>query len=503
MFRCLPRRMVIRLIEGVDRVNLEKRQTAEPVHPVDQMLPLGVLAVYGFQHVLTFYAAAVIVPILLASALGLSHDMLEHLIEADLFTCGIASLIQSVGFGKIGVRLPLLQGVTFVAVMPMIAIGVSAGGGVEGLRQIFGSVIVGGLFSYLVAPYFSRLIRFFPPVVTGSVILVIGLALLPVAANDIVAGHGTATMQNPVELRNVAYGLGTLFCILLIQKFFRGFLGTIAVLIGLVCATLVAWLLGDAHFGDVGAAPVLTIAQPFYFGMPTFHVVPVLSLIIVMIISMLETTGDVFATGAIVKKPITGEDISAAIRADGLATFIGGIFNSFPYTCFAENVGLVRLTQVKSRWVVASAAVIMMVLGCVPKLAAIMASVPLPVLGGAALAMFAAVAVVGIQTLAQVDFENQNNMIIVGTSIGLGMLATAQPHIADTLPAWARVVFGSGITLGSMAAMGLHLVFNHFMPASPSGVVMDMPAAGGLSGVSAEGSGLEQEDGQTSRQRSA
>ncbi|MFT8517676.1 MAG: solute carrier family 23 protein, partial [Acetobacter persici] len=149
----------------------------------------------------------------------------------------------------------------------------------------------------------------------------------------------------------------------------------------------------------------------------------------------------------------------------------------FPYTCFAENVGLVRLTQVKSRWVVASAAVIMMVLGCIPKLAAIMASVPLPVLGGAALAMFAAVAVVGIQTLAQVDFEDQNNMIIVGTSIGLGMLATAQPHIADNFPSWAQIIFGSGITLGSMAAMGLHLVFNHFMPANKHGVVIgDQPS---------------------------
>nr|WP_298798301.1 nucleobase:cation symporter-2 family protein [uncultured Acetobacter sp.] len=458
-------------------MTLDKRNTTEPVHPVDQILPWWELAIYGFQHVLTFYAAAVIVPILLASALGLSHDMLEHLIEADLFTCGIASFIQAVGIGKIGVRLPLLQGVTFVAVMPMIAIGVSAGGGVEGLHQIFGSVIVAGIFSYFVAPYFSRLIRFFPPVVTGSVILVIGLALLPVAANDIVAGRGTNAMQNPVELRNVAYGLGTLFCILAIQKFFRGFLGTIAVLIGLVCATLVAWILGDAHFADVGAAPLLTISQPFYFGMPTFHAVPILSLIIVMIISMLETTGDVFATGAIVKKPISSDDIASAIRADGLATFIGGVFNSFPYTCFAENVGLVRLTQVKSRWVVASAAVIMMLLGCIPKLAAIMASVPLPVLGGAALAMFAAVAVVGIQTLAQVDFENQNNMIIVGTSIGLGMLATAQPHIADNFPSWAQIIFGSGITLGSMAAMGLHLVFNHFMPATTHGVVLsDQPS---------------------------
>lgn len=184
------------------------------------------------------------------------------------------------------------------------------------------------------------MICFFPPVVTGSVILIIGLALLPVAANDIVAGRGTTTMQDPVQLRNVAYGLGTLFCILGIQKFFRGFIGTIAILLGLICGTLVAWMLGDAQFQDVSAAPLLTIARPFYFGLPSFHIVPIFSMIIVMIISMLETTGDVFATGAIVKRPISEKDIARAIRADGLATTIGGILNSFPYTCFAENVGL-------------------------------------------------------------------------------------------------------------------------------------------------------------------
>ncbi|OUI86394.1 nucleobase:cation symporter-2 family protein [Acetobacter tropicalis] len=438
------------------------RTPSKAIHPVDEILPVWQLGVYGFQHVLTFYAAAVIVPILVAGALGLSHETLEHLIEADLFTCGIASLLQAVGIGNIGVRLPLLQGVTFVAVMPMIAIGTAAGGGIAGLQQIFGSVIVAGIFSYFLAPHFSRLIRFFPPVVTGSVILIIGLALLPVAANDIVAGRGTTTMQDPVQLRNVAYGLGTLFCILGIQKFFRGFIGTIAILLGLICGTLVAWMLGDAQFHDVSAAPLLTIARPFYFGLPSFHIVPIFSMIIVMIISMLETTGDVFATGAIVKRPISEKDIARAIRADGLATTIGGILNSFPYTCFAENVGLVRLTQIKSRWVVAAAALIMIVLGCIPKLAAIMACVPLPVLGGAALSMFATVAVVGIQTLTQVDFDNQNNMIIVGTSVGLGMLATAQPHIADNFPHWAQIVFGSGITLGSMSAMVLHLIFNHF-----------------------------------------
>ena len=181
------------------------RRTA--VHPVDEILPVPKLAIYGFQHVLAFYAGAVIVPILLANSINLTTEQLIHLINADLFTCGIASIIQSVGFWKVGVRLPLLQGVTFTAVSPMIAIGLAAGGGTDGLLVIYGSVIVAGIFTFLIAPYFSKLIRFFPPVVTGTVITIIGIALLPVAAADAAGGAGPDL--NPSSSKNLAYALGT------------------------------------------------------------------------------------------------------------------------------------------------------------------------------------------------------------------------------------------------------------------------------------------------------
>jgi len=432
------------------------------VHPVDEVLPLPSLATYGLQHVLAFYAGAVLVPILVANALGLSTEQLIHLINADLFTCGIASLIQSVGIGpKIGVRLPLLQGVTFTAVSPMIAIGIAAGGGTDGLLSIYGSVIVAGLATFFVAPWFAKLVRFFPPVVTGTVILVIGIALLPVAANDVVEGLGPNAIQNPVLARNLAYAMGTLLLIVAVQRIFRGFLGTIAVLIGLVAGTLVAWLLGDAHFEAVADAPLVGFTTPFYFGIPTFSLMAIISMCVVMLITMVETTGDVYAAGAIVGKPIAGGDIARAVRADGLATTIGGVLNSFPYTCFAENVGLVRMTGVRSRWVVAAAGVIMIVLGSLPKAAAIVAGIPHPVLGGAALAMFAAVAVVGIQTLARVDFDDHRNGVIVGTSLGLAMLCTAQPFVAGAVPAWLSILFGSGITLGALSAIVLNALFMH------------------------------------------
>jgi OHCU decarboxylase len=428
-------------------------------HPVDEVLPIPKLAVYGFQHVLAFYAGAVIVPILLASSIGLSNEELIHLINADLFTCGIASIIQSVGFWKVGVKLPLLQGVTFTAVSPMIAIGLAAGGGTDGLLVIYGAVIVAGLFTFLMAPYFSRLIRYFPPVVTGSVITIIGIALLPVAAADAAGGAGPDI--DPTSGRNLAYALGTLALIVAIQRVFKGFMATVAVLVGLVVGTLVAWVLGDAHFDAVADSGWVGVTTPFYFGWPKFSVAAIISMIVVMLITAVETTGDVFATGEIVEKRVGREDVARALRADGLATTIGGVLNSFPYTCFAENVGLVRLTRVKSRYVVAAAGVFMILIGLIPKAGAVVAGIPHPVLGGAALAMFATVAVVGFQTLSRVDFHDHRNVVIVATSIGLAMYVTAQPDVAKAVPDWAQIILGSGITLGSITAIGLNFLFHH------------------------------------------
>ena len=293
------------------------RARAHVKHPVDQVLPAPQLFVYGLQHVLAFYAGAVVVPILLAGAIGLSQPQLIHLINADLFTCGIASIIQSVGFWKIGVRLPLLQGVTFTAVSPMIAIGNAAGGGTDGLRTIYGSVIVAGLFTFFLAPYFGKLIRFFPPVVTGSVITIIGIALLPVAATDAVQNGNPV---GPLSGKGLAYALCTLAIIVVIQRVFRGFMATIAVLAGLVIGTVVAAILGDANFDTVSQSDWAGVTRPFFFGAPAFAVTAIISMIVVMLITAVETTGDVFATGEIVEKRVGGEDVSRALRADGLAT---------------------------------------------------------------------------------------------------------------------------------------------------------------------------------------
>jgi uric acid transporter len=430
------------------------------VHPVDEVLPVPRLAAYGFQHVVAFYAGAVLVPVLIAGAVKLPREDLVELITADLFTCGIASIIQAVGIWRIGVRLPLLQGVTFAGVSPIIAIGLAHGGGAPSLPYVYGAVIVAGVFTFLIAPIFAKLLRFFPPVVTGTLITIIGLSLVPVGAGDAVTNPHTGE-HDPTNIRWLLYALGTMAIIVVIQRIFRGFIATVAVLLGLVIGCAVAFALGDMNFDKVVAAAPIGFTRPFLFGMPKFDGVACVTMIIILLISAVESTGATMATGEIVGKRVKASDIGKVLRADGLATVIGGIFNSFPYTAFSQNVGLVRLTGVKSRWVVAAAGVIMICLGFLPKVAAVVASMPNPVLGGAALTLFVAVAVVGIQTLGKVDFTDHRNLIIVTTSLALALWVTTYPDIAKSMPVGVELLFGSGVSIGAISAIGLNVAFFH------------------------------------------
>jgi uric acid transporter len=428
-------------------------ETPRPVHPVDEVLPTGRLAVFGFQHVLAMYAGAVAVPLILANAIGLSEEQLVYLINADLFTCGVATLIQTVGLWKVGFRLPIIQGVTFAAVTPMILIGQAAG-----LTAIYGSVIVAGIITFLLSPYFSRLLRFFPPVVTGSIITIIGVSLLPVAVTW--AGGGDPSAEDFGSPPNIALAFAVLIIILMIYRFFGGFISRIAVLLGLTIGTIIATILGVTDFGGVGEAAAFGITTPFFFGLPTFQLAAILSMILVMLVTMVETTGNAVAVGEIVDRPIREDTLSAGLRADGLSTALGGVLNAFPYTAYAQNVGLVRLTGVRSRWVVAAAGVFLILLGLFPKLAAVVAAIPLPVLGGAGFALFGTVAATGIRTLARVDFERNANVIIVAISLALGLIPVAAQDFYAGFPPGVQIVLNSGITAGSIAAIALNIVFN-------------------------------------------
>lgn len=435
----------------------ERSQEGRGTHPVDEVLPAGRMAAFGLQHVMTMYAGIIAVPLIVATALGLPPDQLVYIINASFLMCGVATVIQTIGFWKFGVRLPLVQGTTFAAVTPMILIGEE-----YGLQGIYGSVIVAGILTVLAAPFFGKLLRFFPPVVTGSIITIIGVSLMPVAIRW--AAGGVPDAPDFGSPANIGLAFFTLILILLITRFFGtlfgGVLSRVAILLGLVIGTLFATVLGVADFTSVGDAGWVGISLPFNFGLPTFAVIPIISMTLVMLIVMTETTADILAIGEITEKSVRSDDVARGLRADGFASALGAVFNSFPLTAFAQNVGLVRFTGIKSRFVVAVAGVILILMGIFPKVAGLVAAIPLPVLGGAGLVLFGSVAAAGVQTLSRVDLTLNRNLIIVAVAVAVGVVPATVPEFYEEFPEAVRIVFDSGITAAAVAAILLNILFN-------------------------------------------
>ncbi|NEB78242.1 purine permease [Streptomyces sp. SID14478] len=439
-------------------------------HPVDQVPPARQLAAFGLQHVLAMYAGAVAVPLIVGGAMKLSPADLAYLITADLLVCGVATLIQCVGVWRFGIRLPIVQGCTFAAVSPMVLIGTTGGG----LPAIYGAVIVAGLAMMLLAPVFGRLLRFFPPLVTGTVILIIGLSLLPTAGTWAAGGAGAKDFGEP---KNLALAAFVLALVLGVQRFAPPALSRIAVLIGIVAGTALAIPTGFTDFGAVGDADWVGISTPFHFGAPQFHGAAIVSMLIVALVTMTETTGDFIAVGELTDRPVDPRSLADGLRADGFSTVLGGVFNTFPYTAFAQNVGLVGMTKVRSRWVVAVAGGILVLLGLLPKLGAVIAAIPSPVLGGAGLVMFGTVAASGLRTLSKVEFEGNGNLTVVAVSVAIGVLPVGVPTLYAKFPDWFQTVMDSGISAGCLTAIALNLLFNHLPRKAGSAPVGGEPVA--------------------------
>ncbi len=439
------------------------------VHPVDEILPYPRLFTLGLQHVLVMYAGAVAVPLIIGRALKLPPEQVAVLINADLFACGIATLIQAVGIPGVGIRLPVMMGVTFASVAPMLAM---AGTPEIGLLGIYGSVIVAGVFGFLIAPFISRMLPLFPPVVTGTIIIVIGISLMRVGINW--AGGGLPTLGKMVDgqmgqFPNPAYGaldglaiaLFVLVVILAITKYGKGFFSNVAVLLGIIAGSFVAAMLGKMHFDKVGSASWFGVVYPFQFGLPKFDLIASATMCLVMIVVMIESTGMFLALGDMTGKKVDQEMLTKGLRADGLGTFIGGVFNTFPYTSFSQNVGLVGVTGIRSRWVCVVGGVIMLALGLIPKMAALVESVPIVVLGGAGLVMFGMVAATGARILTNVDFaSNKNNLFVVAISIGFGMIPLVAPNFFRQLPHALHPLLESGILLAAIVSVALNAFFN-------------------------------------------
>ncbi|MEO5324120.1 nucleobase:cation symporter-2 family protein [Mesorhizobium sp. CC13] len=471
-------------------------------HPVDEVLPAPRLAALGIQHVLVMYAGAIAVPLIIGRALKLDPEQVAFLISADLFVCGIVTIIQSLGATQwFGIKLPVMMGVTFAAVGPMVAMA-NANQGPDGARMIFGAIIGAGIISLLIAPLVSRMLRFFPPVVTGTIIVVIGASLMRIGINwifgtpvgptapRIVAPEHAAWLKSVTEMAaatgstippipdklalaatvsNVAYAPPTnilisaivLVSILAIAKFGKGFLANIAVLLGIVIGGVITAALGMMSFDKVASAGWFEIITPLRFGMPIFDPILIVTMVLVMIVVMIESTGMFLALGDMTGKKVTQPMLSAGLRTDGLGTLIGGLFNTFPYTSFSQNVGLVGVTGVKSRFVCIAGGVILIFLGVVPKMGALVEALPTFVLGGAGLVMFGMVAATGIRILANVDFKtNRNNLFVVAVSVGFGMIPLIAPDFKMWLPRGIHPLIESGILLASVSAVVLNAFFN-------------------------------------------
>ena len=402
------------------------------------------------------YAGAVAVPLILGAVLKLPRDQVATLINADLFACGIATFIQAYGVGPVGIRLPVMMGVTFASLSPMLAM---ANNPALGLPAIFGSVIAAGVFGILIAPFISKLLRFFPSVVTGSIITVIGITLMRIGINWIGGGIPSAADYGAPGYLGVAFMV--LAIILLLLRFSTGFLRNTAVLIGIVAGYLVTLALGWSSLGGLETQPWFAIVVPLQFGIPRFDLVACLSMCLVMIVVMIESTGMFLALGAMVGKPIEPKDLARGLRADGVGTLLGGIFNTFPYTSFSQNVGLVGVTGVTSPMVCVAGGAIMLLLGLLPKVAFVAASVPQCVLGGAGVVMFGMVAATGIRILATVDYErHRGNVFIVAISIGFGMIPLVAPTLFKSAPDMLKTMLDSGILLAAVTAVALNAYFN-------------------------------------------
>lgn len=431
-----------------------KNVSAAPARPEDERLPIGKSFGYGLQHVLTMYGGIIAPPIIVGNAAGVSPDQVALLIACCLFVGGLATILQTVGVPFFGSQLPLVQGTSFASVATLVAI-VTGGGG---LPAAFGAVLIASVIGLVITPFFAMVVRFFPPVVNGVVITAIGLSLLPVAGNWIMGNNADSPEYGSVA--NVGLAGLTLLIILVLSKVGNAAISRLSILLGLVIGTVIAAVIGMADFSKVGDGAVVAFPEPFAFGLPTFPLAGTISMVIVVLVIMTETTADILAVGEIARTKVNARRVANGLRADMLASTIAPVFNGFTQSAFAQNVGLVAITGVRSRFVVTAGGVILLVLGLFPIIGRVVAAIPYPVLGGAGIVLFGTVAASGIRTLAKVEYRNNLNLVVVAVSLGFGLLPIVTPTIWNQFPEWFYTIFHSGISSAAIMAILLNIVFN-------------------------------------------
>ncbi len=428
---------------------MEKRvkQTTEILYKIDDRPPIQTSILLAFQHIMAAFGGIVAVPLVIGGVLGLPVDDIAFLVSASLFCAGIATYIQSKGIGPVGSRVACVMGTDFTFVGPSIAVGLAGG-----LPAIFGATILGSFIEIILSRFIKPLQKFFPPIVTGTVVMLIGLTLLPVSMDWAAGGFGAPDYGS---VTNISVAMTVMVVIMLLNRYGKGIFSSGAVIIGLVFGYIISYPLGMLNFEPIANAGWIAVPTPFKFGV-TFSLAAVIPFITAYLVTTIETVGCLIAVGEASGKEMSMDDVSAGVLADGVGSFIAGFFNAGPNTSFSQNVGLIPMTKVASRFVVIISGIILMLLGIFPKFGALIAIMPNPVLGGAGIIMFGMVAAAGIKTLKSVPLNNRN-LLILAISIGIGLGVTFRPELLTHLPAWIQSLFSSGISAGTITALLLNI----------------------------------------------
>lgn len=420
------------------------------LYNVEDKPPFSLTLLLASQHLLAALGGIIAVPLVIGNVLKLPTEDTIILVNAALLVSGIVTIIQCRGLGPIGIRLPSVMGTSFTFVAAALAIGFSE----DGIAGILGASLVGSIVM-IVGSFFMPYIRkLFPPVVTGTVVMMIGLSLIPVAV-DWFAG-GQPSDENYAIPENLAMATFVLIIVVTLVQWGKGIFSAAAIVIGMMTGYIVALLLGWVSFEGVKTAQVFALPQPLHFGL-SFPISGIIGMSIAYLVTIVESNGNFLALGNATQTEITGKHLRGGVLCDGLGSALAAIMSTTPFSSFSQNIGVISLTGVASRYVVAFTGGLLVLAGLFPVFGALIVSIPLPVLGGAGLMMFAMIIAAGIQMLDKVEHSKRNGLIIA-ISIGCGLAVTTRPELLDKLPHFFKEVFGSGITVGSILALVLNLV---------------------------------------------
>ncbi|MBI6871312.1 nucleobase:cation symporter-2 family protein [Clostridium aciditolerans] len=420
----------------------------ELIYGVEDKPRLLTQILLGFQHIFAAFGGIIVVPIVISAALGFDAKTSTALISSAILMAGVATFIQSKGVGPVGARVACIMGTDFTFVAPAIAVGAKFG-----LPGIFGATILGALIVISLSFFVKPLMKLFPPIVTGTVVSLIGLTLLPVSIDWAAGGVGSASYGS---LKNIAIALAIMTVTLLLNHYGKGLVSSASVLIGMVVGYILCIPLGMIDFSSVGQASWLSLPKAFGYGI-NFNLKVLLPFIPAYFVTVIGTVGCLKAINGVSGIESDEKRIGAGVLSDGIGSMLAGVFGAMPNTSFSQNIGLIPLTKVASRYVTMMAGALLIILGLFPKFAALINIMPQPVLGGVGIVMFGTVAAAGIETLSRVKLNNRN-LLIIATSIGLGLGVTFRPDVIAKLPEGLKMIFSSGISTGTITALVLNVL---------------------------------------------